>query len=195
MCRTCPPIYRCPRCSLRTCSLGCVVKHKEEAGCSGLRDRTAFVAKGNFSQLDLLSDYRLLEDVNRRVENLSRRDEEETGVKRKGHHYLPEEMMRLQTACRRGGRACRLLFMPRDFERRRENTSRFDGETGLVRWRLRLVFPHCRRTVVMEEVAEDQRVHRILDKFVAPNQSPGEKNAGAVQKKCSFIMLTLKTFT
>jgi hypothetical protein len=35
--------YRCPRCDWRSCGIACVRRHKEETGCSGLRDRTAFV--------------------------------------------------------------------------------------------------------------------------------------------------------
>lgn len=35
--------YRCPRCDWRSCGVACVRRHKEETGCSGLRDRTAYV--------------------------------------------------------------------------------------------------------------------------------------------------------
>lgn len=35
--------YRCPRCDRRSCGVACVRRHKEETGCSGIRDRTAFV--------------------------------------------------------------------------------------------------------------------------------------------------------
>lgn len=35
--------YRCPRCERRSCGVACVRRHKEETGCSGIRDRTSFV--------------------------------------------------------------------------------------------------------------------------------------------------------
>ncbi len=161
LCTSSPAKYRCPRCDARTCSLGCVVRHKEETGCSGLRDRTKFVSKGAFSDLDLLSDYRMLEEVNRSVENYAR---EETAKERRWH--LPVGMLQLQRACRRAVRECRLLFMPPSFERRQENTSRFDFQDRTVRWRVRLVFPHCKRTIVMAEVKESTKLYKILEDYV-----------------------------
>ena len=46
-------IYRCPRCSKRTCSLPCVRQHKEDSKCSGQGQHTntpAFVSKECFSE-------------------------------------------------------------------------------------------------------------------------------------------------
>jgi len=60
--------YRCPRCKLVSCSLSCVKQHKEEKNCNGVRDRAAFVPIKDFDDLQLLSDYRLLEDLRRVVE-------------------------------------------------------------------------------------------------------------------------------
>ena len=56
-------IYRCPACFTRTCSLNCCLKHKEDANCSGKRDRTAFVPLNKFSDSTLASDFHFLEDV------------------------------------------------------------------------------------------------------------------------------------
>ena len=50
--------YTCPGCGHRTCSLGCVKKHKAASGCSGVRDRTKLVFKEDMNNLTLLSDYR-----------------------------------------------------------------------------------------------------------------------------------------
>lgn len=60
--------YRCPRCKLVSCSLSCVKQHKEAKDCNGVRDRAAFVPLKDFDDLQLLSDYRLLEDLRRVVE-------------------------------------------------------------------------------------------------------------------------------
>lgn len=49
-------ILMCAETSLCAChSLPCVKQHKLQSGCSGVRDRTAFVALSRFSDLDLLS--------------------------------------------------------------------------------------------------------------------------------------------
>uniref|UniRef100_A0A668VCP4 BCD1 alpha/beta domain-containing protein n=1 Tax=Oreochromis aureus TaxID=47969 RepID=A0A668VCP4_OREAU len=46
-------------------SLPCVKKHKEASGCSGVRNKTAFVTLSQFDEMTLLSDYRFLEDTGR----------------------------------------------------------------------------------------------------------------------------------
>ena len=63
MCKKQTSIYRCPACFTRTCSLNCCLKHKEDANCSGKRDRTAFVPLNKFSDSTLASDFHFLEDV------------------------------------------------------------------------------------------------------------------------------------
>lgn len=57
--------YCCPACSFRSCSLGCSQVHKVATGCTGKRSRTAFVPLCTFSDRELLSDYRLLEETAR----------------------------------------------------------------------------------------------------------------------------------
>uniref|UniRef100_A0A668V7B8 Box C/D snoRNA protein 1 n=1 Tax=Oreochromis aureus TaxID=47969 RepID=A0A668V7B8_OREAU len=57
--------YRCPACLTHSCSLPCVKKHKEASGCSGVRNKTAFVTLSQFDEMTLLSDYRFLEDTGR----------------------------------------------------------------------------------------------------------------------------------
>ncbi|GFH44138.1 hypothetical protein CTEN210_00612 [Chaetoceros tenuissimus] len=63
ICKEQMSIYRCPACFTRTCSLNCCLKHKEDANCSGKRDRTAFVPMNKFSDSTLASDFHFLEDV------------------------------------------------------------------------------------------------------------------------------------
>ena len=45
--------YRCPRCNIRTCSAGCVKAHKDDTGCTGKRDRTAYVSLREFDDRQL----------------------------------------------------------------------------------------------------------------------------------------------
>ena len=54
-CRDKPARYRCPGCTAYTCGLECVKSHKAESGCSGKRDRTAFVALKEFDDKNLVS--------------------------------------------------------------------------------------------------------------------------------------------
>lgn len=47
--------YKCPGCELRSCGLACVKAHKTRTGCSGKRDRTAFVPLAEFCDNVLVS--------------------------------------------------------------------------------------------------------------------------------------------
>lgn len=61
--------YRCPRCSIVFCSAACCKKHKADTGCSGIRDKCAFVPLDQFNDRTMLSDYVLLEDTQRKKDN------------------------------------------------------------------------------------------------------------------------------
>ncbi len=87
--------YTCPCCSTKTCCLECVNRHKRELQCDGIRNKTAYKAVSQFTELDLLSgevssltatnqshwlnavsqftsDYRLLEEVGRQADKFNR---------------------------------------------------------------------------------------------------------------------------
>ncbi|KDO46088.1 hypothetical protein CISIN_1g047076mg [Citrus sinensis] len=51
--------YKCPGCSIRTCSLACVKAHKQRTGCSGNRNVTQFVPLSQFNDNILLSATKL----------------------------------------------------------------------------------------------------------------------------------------
>ncbi len=64
--------YTCPRCSTRTCSLPCCRQHKQDTGCTGQRDKTKFLKKEEFTELDLLSDYKFLEESSNLIDAAQR---------------------------------------------------------------------------------------------------------------------------
>ena len=53
---------------MRSCSLVCVQKHKAEADCDGVRERLKYLPLNNFSDMDVVSDFRLLEQVTQQVD-------------------------------------------------------------------------------------------------------------------------------
>lgn len=61
--------YTCPKCEVKTCGLRCSKIHKLELECDGVRDRTKFIALNKFSNMDLASDYRLLEEITRNIQS------------------------------------------------------------------------------------------------------------------------------
>lgn len=54
-CKEKPSKYKCPGCSVRSCSLNCVKAHKQRASCSGKRSQTHFVPLSQFDDNLLLS--------------------------------------------------------------------------------------------------------------------------------------------
>lgn len=55
VCREQPSKYTCPRCSMRTCSVGCVKQHKQDNDCSGERSKTHFVSRDQYNYSNMMS--------------------------------------------------------------------------------------------------------------------------------------------
>lgn len=69
-----PYKYRCPACDTRTCSLACSKAHKQHTGCTGKRSRTEMVTLSDFTERQLLSDYKFLEEA-ARLNDVAQRSE------------------------------------------------------------------------------------------------------------------------
>ncbi|XP_066899695.1 box C/D snoRNA protein 1 isoform X3 [Kogia breviceps] len=109
--------YRCPRCMRYSCSLPCVKKHKAELTCNGIRDKTAYVSMQQFTEMNLLSDYRFLEDVARTADHISRDVFLKRPISNK-HMYFMKNRARKQ--------AINLKLLPNGFTKRKENSTFFD---------------------------------------------------------------------
>ncbi|KAG0343474.1 Box C/D snoRNA protein 1 [Podila humilis] len=48
--------YKCPGCFCQTCSLKCSKQHKLDTTCSGVRSRTHFVERKQYSEKDMMSE-------------------------------------------------------------------------------------------------------------------------------------------
>ena len=71
-CKQHAALYHCPRCSRKTCSLACCIRHKKHSGCTGKRDRTTFQRLEEMNDAALQSDFHFLEDVLRHVDGSKR---------------------------------------------------------------------------------------------------------------------------
>ncbi|KDQ64654.1 hypothetical protein JAAARDRAFT_117782 [Jaapia argillacea MUCL 33604] len=60
-------IYTCPRCAVRSCSAQCSASHKVSTGCSGVRNKAAYVPINQYSWGTMMDDYVFLEEVGRKV--------------------------------------------------------------------------------------------------------------------------------
>ena len=136
LCQTCVSEewrYTCPRCSLHSCSLACVQRHKQERGCSGERDRCKHVPIREYNENTFYSDNFFLEDV-RRVVDRSDRDRTHEKISKNSISRL----LRLKAELRKRGTV--FYFAPAGMAARARNRTNFYSKQGIVFWYLRLVF-------------------------------------------------------
>ncbi|XP_069718945.1 box C/D snoRNA protein 1 [Phaenicophaeus curvirostris] len=154
--------YRCPRCMKYSCSLLCVKKHKLALNCNGVRDKTAFVSVNEFTDLNLLSDYRFLEDVGRTADAAAR------------HLNMHSSTGKRLTSCLRNkAERCNidLRILPTGFTKRRENSTIFHRAEDKFYWHLKLVFPHCHAEYTLKRVPDDRTLTDILKPYIDPVES------------------------
>lgn len=153
--RTCgqcgePSKYCCPKCSARSCSLPCVKRHKKNDDCDGVRDKTSYISLDEFTDLDLLSDYRFLEESARVIDSASRA-KPALGVYPQ-QKTLPGFLHKFQAECRRRGTVLKLL--PRCFTKRQENKSQYNFRERCIYWHVAWIF-----SASHIKVHEQQRIH------------------------------------
>ncbi|KAL4964955.1 zinc finger HIT domain-containing protein [Aspergillus stella-maris] len=84
ICHLQPPKYKCPRCSLRSCSLPCTKKHKAWSQCSGIRDPGAYARRSELAtESGFDRDFNFITGIERGIERAGR-DAEDRGVDLRG---------------------------------------------------------------------------------------------------------------
>ncbi|XP_076755952.1 box C/D snoRNA protein 1 [Xylocopa sonorina] len=162
--------YTCPKCEVRTCCLQCVNIHKKELECDGIRDKTKFISLKSFTDLDILSDYRLLEEVDRRVDQLKR----DPLKKCTRQLNLPMHLNKLKTAAFK--RNTNLQFMPQHFSRHKNNTTFLNWKTNQLYWRIEWIFPQAECTKwVTKRALESTRLAVLVEEILDPVKSLANK--------------------
>lgn len=157
--------YCCPRCDKRTCSLDCVKAHKDASGCSGKRDRTAFVGRSDFDERTFFSDYRFLEEV-KLADDVAKRSKPPAPKLE-----LPQFLQTLQYQARRRG--VQLHILSPGMEKRRTNTTRYDGRMQTLQWHVEWRFPAAAGAKAVDhKVHENTLVSELLRGHLA--LQPGE---------------------
>ncbi|KAM9762498.1 box C/D snoRNA protein 1 [Menidia menidia] len=154
--------YRCPACLKQSCSLLCVKKHKDDSGCSGVRDKTAFVTLSHFDEMALLSDYRFLEDTGRFADGASRDNLIRTPRNTFKAKRLASHARKMNITLR---------FLPVTFTKSRENSTFFLTKEKLFLWHLKLVFPQSSSEFSQRRVSERQTLMQILTPYIHPTDS------------------------
>ncbi|XP_074524645.1 box C/D snoRNA protein 1 [Halichoeres trimaculatus] len=154
--------YRCPACLSHSCSLQCVKKHKADSGCSGVRNKTAFVTLSQFDEMALLSDYRFLEDTGRFAD----------GANRDSLVRTPRSTMKAKRLAANARKMnITLRFLPVTFTKSRENSTFFLSKEQLFLWHVKLIFPQSGTEFSQRRVSEKQTLEQILTPYIHPTES------------------------
>lgn len=158
--------YTCPKCEVKTCCLDCVRIHKKELECNGIRDRTKFIRVKDFTDTDLLSDYRMLEECARFVYSLKRDEKKKfTRIDKD----LPIHLFKLKMAARQRGTI--LQFLAQNFTRHSVNTTRYHFKSSTIYWRIEWIFPNVDEKplkFVDDKCQEHTKLSVLLDKYLNP---------------------------
>ncbi|EFJ40802.1 hypothetical protein VOLCADRAFT_119886 [Volvox carteri f. nagariensis] len=187
-CGAAPSKYRCPGCQRRSCSLECVRAHKAASGCSGQRDRTAFVSMQDFDDGALLSDFRLLEEIGR-ADDVARRCRPPAPKPQ-----LPPPLASL--VYQASWRSVKLLLMSPGMAKRRANTTRYDARNRTMWWRVEWRFPAVGIECVDERVDEHSVIGEVLSAHLrhpAPHYIPLRAYAKAGLAQLRVFMRKEKT--
>ncbi|KAL6108287.1 znhit6 [Pungitius sinensis] len=154
--------YRCPACLANSCSLLCVKKHKDDTGCSGVRNKTAFVTISEFDEMTLLSDYRLLEDTGRFA----------GGATRDKLIQIPRSTARAKRLAANARKLnITLRFLPITFTKSKENSTLFFTKDKQFLWHVKIIFPQSSTEFSQRRVLDGQTLEQILTPYIHPTES------------------------
>ncbi|XP_053178773.1 box C/D snoRNA protein 1 isoform X2 [Scomber japonicus] len=154
--------YRCPACLTHSCSLLCVKKHKGESGCSGVRNKTAFVTLSLFDEMTLLNDYRFLEDTGRFAD----------GANRDNLIRTPRSTLKTKKLAASARKMnITLRFLPITFTKSKENSTFFFTKEKQFMWHLKLIFPQSNTEFSQRRVPDGKTLEQILTPYIHPTES------------------------
>ena len=170
-----PAKYRCPACSTATCSLACSKRHKSAGeGCTGKRDRTAFKDIRDFTDADVVSDYRFLEEALLEKDRAKRwRPEFAAGsdaAARADRAPAAAKTIALLTQQARA-RGVELFCMPDGMARRVANTTFYDRRRDRMQWRVEWLFHAGARDPDPSAAASATTTTRIVARAEMPNST------------------------
>ncbi|TQN74454.1 putative box C/D snoRNA protein [Colletotrichum shisoi] len=109
ICHVEPPRYKCPRCTIRTCSLACTKRHKAWSSCNGIRDATAYIPPSKLkTAAGVDHDFNFLSGIERAVQRSEKEIVEERQLLRP-EDLRPIEVRSVQWKTGRDGRKKRVL--------------------------------------------------------------------------------------
>jgi hypothetical protein len=133
--------------------------------CDGQRNKVAYKRVSEFTNFDLLSDYRLLEETTRHVESYARDLSKHYTTSKE----LPINLYKLRAAARR--RRTYLHFMPHNFTRSKANTTYFNWKEQLIYWRVEWIFPQADNIkCVGRRLLETEPLAKLVNVYLDPKE-------------------------
>ncbi|XP_021367264.1 box C/D snoRNA protein 1-like [Mizuhopecten yessoensis] len=154
--------YKCPGCLAQTCSLPCVKRHKADMGCNGQRKKTNFVTKKDYTDGNLLNDYRFLEETNRKVDSTQR-------DRLKQRSNKPNFLIKLVKEARKRG--INLKIMPYPMAKRKHNMTMYQHKLQTIFWNVQWLFPQSKAKFTSKRLSEHLTLEELLKVFVHPTES------------------------
>jgi hypothetical protein len=180
-CKIKDAIYQCPCCSIRSCSLQCCVCHKERTGCSGKRNRGAFLPLSGMSDKTLRSDYFFLEEVLEQIPRASKiakkMDTDTNGNSTKTskkHAAMNKKCRRLVQQAEQ--RNVTLQTMPPIMERHQKNTSWYCGPRDMITWKVEVIFHPSQQTVSFNLSENEENILEHIMKHLQPSEGSTDNN-------------------
>ncbi|KAL6587495.1 hypothetical protein OROMI_000473 [Orobanche minor] len=159
-CNTNASKYKCPGCSLRTCSLACVNSHKQRTTCTGKRLLTNFVPISEFDDNQLVSDYTMLEK--RIADSARRRRVTVCGYSQ----WLPKPLKNLRVAAAK--RRTQLFFFAKGMSKREKNNTYYNFRKNSISWTVEWRF-HSTDVVLLDHgIHEDSTLFSAIEKHLKP---------------------------
>ncbi|GFP93128.1 box c/d snoRNA protein 1 [Phtheirospermum japonicum] len=162
-CKINPSKYKCPGCSLRSCSLPCVNSHKKRTACTGKRPLTNFVPVSQFDDNLLISDYNMLEDVKRIADSAQRMRIKLCGY---SNFRVPYPLKSLRSAA--ASRRTKLLFHSRGMSKRQKNQSYYDNKMKFIAWTIEWRFHSTDVVLVDHGVNENSTLASVIENHLKP---------------------------
>lgn len=174
VCETEEAKYKCPGCLIRYCSVKCNRQHKSETKCSGQRNKTEFVERREYNESTFFSDFSLLQDVSRELDEQEYFQSKLTKTNGKNsifhtdnqHVPLNYRQKQLLNQCRKRG--YNLKFM-HGLDRQRRNGSYFNQKLNEIFWTIELrVYPPANsadmavKVIYTRPVSENCKISQII---------------------------------
>jgi len=152
--------YCCPKCATNSCSLKCVNDHKAKDDCDGVRDKTEFIKLKDFSENNLVSDFRFLENVKSVSENAKRQ-----------RLVAPDPRLRQVKQVSKMSYKRNIInkLLPTQFERSKRNTNSYNDQNDEVSWTVEWLFKESNIKQIADSISEKSTIKSELEKHILPS--------------------------